>query len=561
MDIESHQSRKFSEIEQSTKAAILSEVNRQGDGTSKLWKVFVLCMTPGILNGLYVSSYVFLGHMPNNLTCVIPSLTEAYWSHEEIKNISTRLVTDKCKIRNWNYTLLSELTFESAYQYATAADLPSEIPCRKSEENFFAYDNDGLSIVAEWDLICDREILRTTVQVALYVGKFLGAFIFGIIADKYGRKTSVTIASILYIVCGPVSAFVNTYWLFLICRIGLGLAGSGVYHSAYTILTEFASIKYRSTLSIFFSVSYPIGMMILAIFAYFIHPWRQLQIALSVPAVFLVVHFFLLEESPRWLMSKGKISEAHKIVFRTPMAEQEHFELEKLKKLQADRLKIRKGNNVLTNIFNGIKTGCSELIDLYGNKLLRRRLLICHFTFFMSSLTYYVIALNGDNFLANQYFYVAVTGLTEVPSYIVPCIMFKWMGRKRVSLILFFLAGTALLSILAVPLDYTDAVIGVALFGRTCISAVFVVVILHTAELFPTTIRSSAIGTSSTMAHIGSISAPYIVDGLGSLKWFIPSTICGICSVIAGLLVLGLPETEHVELNDTVEEETTREIK
>lgn len=103
--------------------------------------------------------------------------------------------------------------------------------------------------------------------------------------------------------------------------------------------------------------------------------------------------------------------------------------------------------------------------------------------------------------------------------------------------------------------------IGVALFGRTCISAVFVVVILHTAELFPTTVRSSAIGTSSTMAHIGSISAPYIVDGLGALTWFIPTTICGICSIIAGVLVLALPETEHVELNDTIEEETTREIK
>lgn len=128
-------------------------------------------MTPGILNGLYVSSYVFLGHMPENLTCVIPTLTQAYWTHDEIKNISTRLkklvlsdkqvltlpiyshsfrlVTDKCKIRNWNYTLLSEHTFESAYQYVTTIDMPSEIPCRRSEENFFLYDNEGLSIVSE----------------------------------------------------------------------------------------------------------------------------------------------------------------------------------------------------------------------------------------------------------------------------------------------------------------------------------------------------------------------------------------------------------------------------
>lgn len=126
-------------------------------------------MTPGILNGLYVSSYVFLGHMPDNLTCVIPTLTQAYWTNDEIKNISTRLnegkcvikqqvlmyatsfrlVTDKCKIRDWNYTLLREHTFESAYQYITTIDMPSEIPCRRSEENFFLYDNQDLSIVPE----------------------------------------------------------------------------------------------------------------------------------------------------------------------------------------------------------------------------------------------------------------------------------------------------------------------------------------------------------------------------------------------------------------------------
>lgn len=129
-------------------------------------------MTPGILNGLYVSSYVFLGHMPENLTCVIPKLTQAYWSYDEIKNISTRLlrasyyeahqtdkqvlklflfrlVADKCKIRNWNYTLLSEYNFDNAYQYIATIELPSEIPCKKNEENFFYYDNEGLSIVPE----------------------------------------------------------------------------------------------------------------------------------------------------------------------------------------------------------------------------------------------------------------------------------------------------------------------------------------------------------------------------------------------------------------------------
>lgn len=49
------------------------------------------------------------------------------------------------------------------------------------------------SFCLQWDLICDREILRTTVQVALYIGKFVGAFVFGIIADKYTDTAPVKI--------------------------------------------------------------------------------------------------------------------------------------------------------------------------------------------------------------------------------------------------------------------------------------------------------------------------------------------------------------------------------
>lgn len=53
-----------------------------------------------------------------------------------------------------------------------------------------------------------------------------------------------------------------------------------------------------------------------------------------------------------------------------------------------------------------------------------------------------------------------------------------------------------------------------AMAGRFGISAVYSIVTLHTAEMFPTEIRNSALGTSSTMSHVGSIAAPYVVDFL-----------------------------------------------
>ncbi|PSN46166.1 hypothetical protein C0J52_16089 [Blattella germanica] len=55
-------------------------------------------------------------------------------------------------------------------------------------------------------------------------------------------------------------------------------------------------------------------------------------------------------------------------------------------------------------------------------------------------------------------------------------------------------------------------IMGVAMFGRLCIGAVYAVIILQTSELFPTANRNTAVGTSSTMSHLGGLLAPYIVD-------------------------------------------------
>lgn len=96
-------------------------------------------------------------------------------------------------------------------------------------------------------------------------------------------------------------------------------------------------------------------------------------------------------------------------------------------------------------------------------------------------------------------------------------------------------------------------IVFLAMFGRFGISSVYAIVTLHTAELFPTEIRGSALGACSTMAHIGSMTAPFIVDFLGKWAWFVPTTICGVTVFVAGLLTLTLPETRQRKLQDHCE--------
>ena len=63
---------------------------------------------------------------------------------------------------------------------------------------------------------------------------------------------------------------------------------------------------------------------------------------------------------------------------------------------------------------------------------------------------------------------------------------------------------------------YEFITIGFAMLGKFLISMTFAIAYLYTAELFPTKVRNVAVGTASTFARIGSMSAPYIVDLLVS---------------------------------------------
>lgn len=107
--------------------------------------------------------------------------------------------------------------------------------------------------------------------------------------------------------------------------------------------------------------------------------------------------------------------------------------------------------------------------------------------------------------------------------------------------------------------------------GRFFVSSVYAIITLYTSELFPTEIRNSAVGFSSTCGHVGSMIAPFVVDLLvcldisfnmivmlncklfqGGVAWFIPTTVCGVILFTAALLILLNPETSDKKLEDHV---------
>ncbi|XP_037945811.1 organic cation transporter protein [Teleopsis dalmanni] len=538
--------------EETYKEIVTNELERIGSGGAFVWTLFFLCVTPNILNGFHVSSYTLLGYLPADKWCNVPELGSTNWTLEEKRTIvEGNTTTNGCTIKDWNYELLSTKTYDEARIYTMemlASDQPpKEIECNK-KGGFIEFDEPDGTFVAEWELVCDRSIQRTSAQMFVSLGKFFGSFTFGILADKFGRKTSFSLGALVYVVSSFICTFTPWYNLFLVGRFGLGAASSGLFYAAFTMIVENVCLKHRSWMSIAFAASYPIGMIFLAIASYLITSWRYLQLTLSVPALLLIFNCYLLNESPRWLITKKRYAQAYKIIFK----QRSHYEIEKTDEIISTNTKKEMMEKKPTSLWVKIQEGpLKQFIALFATWKVRKLILTSYFMFCVSSLSYYVTALNAANLSVSRYLYVAITGIVDIPSYILPIILLKYNGRRPTTMFLFILTGTALLLVLVMPSDW---IISFAMLGRFGISATYSIVTLYTAELYPTEIRNSALGTCSTWAHVGSISAPYIVDILGQLGWYIPTTICGCCVFVAGLLTINLPETSTVKLSDRIEE-------
>lgn len=196
-----------------------------------------MCTLPNILNGYQVSSYVFLGQMPDSYWCATTDLSQTNWSPDEIRNITTGGFAgkiDNCNILNLEYNQLSHLTFDEALNYTN--EQTEIVSCSSKSNSYYVYDQEpDISIVPEWNLVCDKSALRSTVQVALSVGKLMGAFTSGVFADKYGRKQCFILGAISYIAGSALATVSPWYWLFIIGRFFIGVAASALFYPSYTL--------------------------------------------------------------------------------------------------------------------------------------------------------------------------------------------------------------------------------------------------------------------------------------------------------------------------------------
>ncbi|HTM24113.1 MAG TPA: MFS transporter [Vicinamibacterales bacterium] len=117
-----------------------------------------------------------------------------------------------------------------------------------------------------------RIALAITLTLAM---RPIGAVVFGLMADRFGRRIPLMLNVIFYAVISVLCGFAQTYWMFLVLRMLFGIGMGGEWGVGASLALESASPKIRGLLSGLLQEGYAIGNLLAALAFRTIYPWAN----------------------------------------------------------------------------------------------------------------------------------------------------------------------------------------------------------------------------------------------------------------------------------------------
>ena len=135
----------------------------------------------------------------------------------------------------------------------------------------------------------------------------LGALLFGMMADRYGRRLPLMLDIIFYSIVEVASGLAPNYATFMILRLLYGIGMGGEWGVGASLTMESVSPRWRGVLSGLLQEGYALGYLLAALVAYFVYPhwgWRPMFFIGGLPALLTLFIRSKVKESPTWARSR-----------------------------------------------------------------------------------------------------------------------------------------------------------------------------------------------------------------------------------------------------------------
>ncbi len=175
------------------------------------------------------------------------------------------------------------------------------------------------------------------VVTGLIAGAVIGAAFGGRFSDKYGRRPVLMVTAVVFVIAPLGMAFAPSTEVLILFRfiVGLGTGLAAVTLPVY--LSEIAPARIRGKVTGFYALSIVIGQFLGFLIGLAFSPmesWRWMLGLSVIPSVLFALGLFVVWETPRWLVRRGREEEARELLHRDRTPEEAQRELDEIHAIQ-----------------------------------------------------------------------------------------------------------------------------------------------------------------------------------------------------------------------------------
>ncbi|GBP18306.1 Carcinine transporter [Eumeta japonica] len=479
---------------------------------------------------------LFMTEVPSGHWCWIPELANL----TEIERRTLAIPPEdngitgysRCSsyVANWTQVLSTGIKPDKNWEIS---------PCRHGWEfnrTEIPYPTAGTDF--EW--VCEKDSYQATAQAIFFAGSVLGGFIIGWIADRFGRLPGAVISCLIGAIGGVISIFTRNFGEFAASRFFMGMSYDNCMMMMYIIVLEYVAPKYRTMMAnLSFALFFTLGACSLPWIALICANWKILSLTISIYLALALFAPLVVPESPKWLLSKGRVEDAIKKLLSICRINKKEISPKTIEKFRASAFKaINKQEKV-----NGL--------EILKRPLVRKVFLLVCLEYVCCCIIFDALVRSVGQLGVNIFVSFTAISFTEFPSLVIVAFIMDWMGRRWMSSV--FLSICCLFSFLTAFVSTGLPSVLCAVLARFSVNIAYNATIQWAAEMLPTGVRAFGVSAVHICGYIATLISPYIVYLNNVVPW-LPLVIVACVAIVGGVTALILPETAKRDLPQTFDD-------
>lgn len=284
------------------------------------------------------------------------------------------------------------------------------------------------------------------------------------------------------------------------------------------------------------------GMCTMPLIALWVNDWKLLAIVTSLPMLTAILVPWIIPESARWLVAKGKTERAIVILKKFEQINKKQIDPQMYKDFSDTCKQVQEEENSFKKY---------SILDLFKTRRLRKITILLIVMYMSISLLFDGYVRNIESMGLSPFLGFSLGAATELPaSSLVTLVLDRW-GRRWLGFGTMFLSGMCSIIASFIPTGIATAI--VIILGRFFVNFSFNIGMQYAAELLPTVVRGQGVSFIHITGYIATILSPIIIH-LGVISPMLPLILLGLCGIIGGSLILFLPETLGEQLPQSLDD-------